>query len=242
MHEPDELIQKLYDFSDQIEKKFSDVESQRILLKDVEKEIEEYRDTIAGRVTNEVDDSGKPRYSNETLRKAETVRRLAEDKKYQGLVKSREVIRENLIRAEAEYEKLKWQQQAVRYHIRLLAAQLVTGYGLEVDGKIAANLKPASEPIESETQEPVKQEQEKTEGMTEETPEFKPDQNVLKGISQAFRQGPISEQSCANLAGQLSKQLNRPVNEEDIVAHLNWLAQRQRVARHGQTWQIVKTA
>lgn len=240
MHEPNELIQKLYDFSDQIEKKFSDAESQRLLLKDVEREIEEYRDTIAGRVTIEVDDSGKPRYSNETLRKAETVRRLAEDKKYQGLVKSREVIRENLIRAESEYEKLKWQQQAVRYHIRLLAAQLVAGYGLEVDGKIAANLKPAGEPIESETQEPVKQE--KTEGVTKEAPEFKPDQNVLKGISQAFRQGPIAEQSCATLAGQLSKQLNRPVSEEDIVAHLNWLAQRQRVARHGQTWQIVKTA
>lgn len=233
-----ELAQKLYDYAAQVGEKYQDAESQRILLKDVERTIEERRDLVAGQVANEVDDGGKPRYSNEALRKAETVRRLAEDEEYQGLLKSREAIRENLLKAEAKYEELKWQQQAVRYHIRLLAAELVAGHSLEVDGKIAAGLKPAEPEVKA--QEPVKQE--KAEGGTEETAEFVPDKEILKGISQAFKQGTLPEAKFGELAGQLNKQCNRQVSEEDIAAHLKWLAQRQKVVKRGQAWQLVKTA
>lgn len=230
------LAQKLYDYAAKVGEKYQNAEIQRLMLKDVERSIEEHRDTIAGQVANEVDDSGKPRYPNEALRRAETVRRLSEDERYQGLLASRETVRQDLLKAEGEYEELKWQQQAVRYHIRLLTAELVAGHGLEVDRKITAGLK---EP-EVKAEEPVKQE--KAVVKTEEQVEFAPDKEILKAIGQAFKQGPLPEARLGELAGQLTRQYNQQLSEEDIAAHLEWLAQRQRVVKRGNVWQLAKTA
>lgn len=93
-------------------------------LAELEQQIKQHEAEISFEINSEQGSNGKPKFSNENLRKAEWIKRLSKNEKYRGLRQSYSATEFKLWEFEAETDKLRRQFQAFLAHKDLIVAEL----------------------------------------------------------------------------------------------------------------------
>jgi len=109
---------------EEIAQKARQVDNMKRKKQEVEEEMKKLELAVRDEVAAEVNERGRPVYSNETRREAEARRRLENDESYLAMKDTLEALKADLSEQEIELRLLEMRFSACRHRARLAAAQL----------------------------------------------------------------------------------------------------------------------
>lgn len=119
----EKLVEKALNLPGEIEKAALELAEKKQALHDMLAVRQKLEAEIAGKVVNETNGDGKKKYPNEEARRAEIARRLAEDKDYRTLEEDLKAIRQEVIRLEAQLERLRLEHKTAVAIISALGSE-----------------------------------------------------------------------------------------------------------------------
>lgn len=122
----EKLVEKALNLPGKIEEVALELASKKQTLHDMLTVRTKLEAGIAGEVANETNGDGKKRFPNEEARKAEIARRLAEDEDIQRLEEDLKAIRQEVVRLEANLERLRLEFKAATSIIGALTSESLT--------------------------------------------------------------------------------------------------------------------